>query len=184
MALPVPLWAESESHLYVWTTATNMKDAFELMDAWGFNFVTVLTWVKPTLGLGAYFRNTTEFVLFGVKGRLRTRVHDIGTHFLGARGIHSEKPEAFFELVERASYPAYLDVFARKQRAGWTVWGNGVGTKRPEPKKRPISLRQLNPLVERQASRNHGGASLFLCLAFLPPVYREALKCRVGAKKG
>ena len=56
--------------------------------------------------------------------------------------------------------------------------------KRLEPKTRPISLQQLNPPVERQASRNHGVASLFLCLASLPLVYREALKCRVGAKKG
>jgi N6-adenosine-specific RNA methylase IME4 len=126
LELPVASWADDESHLYLWSTNADLPNAFALMDRWGFKYLTMLTWCKPTLGLGSYFRTTTEHVLFGVRGRLGTRVRDIGTHFTAPKTIHSEKPDRFFELVERASYPPYLDVFARKQRAGWTVWGNGV----------------------------------------------------------
>lgn len=69
LALPVASWAEDRAHLYLWTTNTNLRDAFDLMEAWGFAYVTTLTWVKPSFGLGAYFRTTTEHVLFGVRGR-------------------------------------------------------------------------------------------------------------------
>jgi N6-adenosine-specific RNA methylase IME4 len=126
LALPVGSWAAEMAHLYLWTTNTNVKDAFELMEAWGFKYVTMLTWVKPSFGLGMYFRTSTEHVLFGVKGRLITRVRNIGTHFAAPKTYHSAKPDAFYQMVERASYPGYLDVFARKRRAGWTVWGNGI----------------------------------------------------------
>jgi N6-adenosine-specific RNA methylase IME4 len=126
LKLRVGSWADDEAHLYLWSTNADLPNAFALMDRWGFKYLTMLTWCKPTLGLGSYLRTTTEHVLFGVIGRLGTRVRDIGTHFTAPKTIHSEKPDRFFELVERASYPPYLDVFARKQRAGWTVWGNGV----------------------------------------------------------
>jgi N6-adenosine-specific RNA methylase IME4 len=126
LALPVASWAEDQAHLYLWSTNANLPDAFELMKRWGFQNITTLTWVKPSFGLGSYFRTTTEHVLFGVRGRLLTRVRNLGTHFAAPKTNHSEKPDSFYRIVERASYPPFLDVFARKRRAGWTVWGNGI----------------------------------------------------------
>jgi N6-adenosine-specific RNA methylase IME4 len=126
LALPVVSWADEQAHLYLWSTNADLRDAFELMDAWGFQFKTLLTWVKPTFGLGSYFRTSTEHVLFGVRGRLLTRVRNIGTHFTAPKTYHSAKPDVFYQMVERTSYPPYLDVFARKRRPGWTVWGNGI----------------------------------------------------------
>lgn len=126
LALPVKDWADENAHLYLWTTNLSMGDALELMEAWGFRFVTILTWIKPSLGLGTYFRNTTEHLLFGVRGRLLIRARNLGTHFAAPKSHHSAKPDASYQMVERASYPPYLEVFARRQRPGWTVWGNDV----------------------------------------------------------
>ncbi len=126
LALPVASWADERAHLYLWSTIANLPDAFELMEVWGFKFMTMLTWVKPSFGLGSYFRTSTERVLFGIRGRLLTRARNLGTHFAAPKTYHSEKPDAFYRIVEQASYPAFLDVFARKRRPGWTVWGNGI----------------------------------------------------------
>jgi len=126
LALPVATWADERAHLYLWSTNANLPDAFQLMEAYGFKFMTMLTWVKPSFGLGTYFRTSTEHVLFGVRGRLLTRARNLGTHFTAPKTRHSEKPDIFYRLVERASYPPYLDVFARKRRPGWTVWGSGI----------------------------------------------------------
>jgi N6-adenosine-specific RNA methylase IME4/ParB-like chromosome segregation protein Spo0J len=124
LALPVGEWADDDCHLYLWTTNNFIGRALDLMAAWGFAYKTVLTWVKPRIGLGSYFRSSTEHVLFGARGDLMTRARDIPTHFEAPTGEHSEKPSEFFDLVMRASYPPYLDAFARKQREGWEVWGN------------------------------------------------------------
>jgi N6-adenosine-specific RNA methylase IME4 len=123
---PVGSWAEEEAHLYLWSTNADLPDAFELMERWKFKYITTLTWIKPTFGLGSYFRTTTEHVLFGVRGRLLTRVRNIGTHFTAPKTYHSAKPDLFYQMVEQVSYPPCLDVFARKRRRGWTVWGNGI----------------------------------------------------------
>jgi N6-adenosine-specific RNA methylase IME4 len=88
--------------------------------------MTMITWVKPSFGMGSYFRTSTEHVLFGVRGHLLTRVRNIGTHFTAPKTFHSEKPDYFYKLVERASYPPYVDVFARKKRSGWSAWGNEI----------------------------------------------------------
>ena len=81
LAMPVADWAEDNCHLYLWATNNFITRAGELMAHWGFQHKTVLTWVKPRWGLGSYFRNSTEQLLFGVRGELRTRVHSISTHF-------------------------------------------------------------------------------------------------------
>jgi N6-adenosine-specific RNA methylase IME4 len=123
LTLPVFSWADDPAHLYLWSTNGNLCDAFVLMKAWGFNFKTMITWVKPSFGMGSYFRTSTEHVLFGVRGHLLTRVRNIGTHFTAPKTSHSEKPDYFYELVKRVSYPPYVDVFARKKRSGWSAWG-------------------------------------------------------------
>ena len=124
LSLPVAEWAEENCHLYLWTTNNFLTHAAALVKAWGFAYKTVLTWVKPRIGLGSYFRSSTEHVLFAVRGEMMTRARDIPTHFAAPLGKHSEKPQEFFDLVERASYGPYLEAFARKQRQGWEVWGN------------------------------------------------------------
>ena len=110
-------WANDPCHLYLWTTNNFMTRAVELMAAWGFQHKTVLTWVKPRWGLGSYFRNSTEHCLFGVKGDLSTRVSDIATHFQAPTAEHSAKPDIFYDIVRRASYPPYGEVFQRKARS-------------------------------------------------------------------
>jgi len=126
LALPVADWAEREAHIYVWAPNNCLPEALELMAAWGFSFTTMLTWIKPRFGLGSYFRASTEQCLFGVRGRLMTRARNIPTHFEARAGRHSDKPDKFFRLVERASYPGYLEVFARKRRKNWSAWGAGM----------------------------------------------------------
>ena len=114
------------AHLYLWTTNAFMEEAHRVARAWGFIPRTVLTWRKPQMGMGHYFRNTTEHVVFAVRGSLPIKVKNQRTDFTAPRGRHSEKPEAFFEIVERCSPGPYLELFARKRRPNWTSWGNEV----------------------------------------------------------
>jgi hypothetical protein len=78
LALPVNSWADDPAHLYLWTTNADLPDAFQLMEVWGFKYRTMITWVKPSFGMGSYFRTSTEHVLFGVHGHLLTLVRNIG----------------------------------------------------------------------------------------------------------
>ena len=122
--IPVGIWAANDSHLYLWTTNSHIRLAFDVMEAWGFKYKTMLTWCKNKIGMGTYFRNTTEHVLFGVRGSLGLKRHDIWTHFNAPRHAHSEKPDTFYDIVQSASPGPYLDVFARKQRFGFDTWGD------------------------------------------------------------
>lgn len=123
-ALPVAKIADENCHLYLWVTNRSLPKAFGLLDAWGFRYITCLTWVKPSIGMGNYFRGDTEQVLFGVKGSQMLKRRDVGTHFEAPRGErHSAKPDKFYELVESCSYAPYIDIFGRKGRLGWAVWG-------------------------------------------------------------
>jgi N6-adenosine-specific RNA methylase IME4 len=127
--------AAPDAHLYLWTTAGFLRDAFEVMDAWGFTYKTFLAWVKPQMGMGNYFRVSSELVLFGVKGHLPTQRRDLMNWFEARRSRHSAKPDAFPELVTKASPGPYLELFARcdrerklicyctRCRFGWEVWG-------------------------------------------------------------
>jgi N6-adenosine-specific RNA methylase IME4 len=120
LALPAASWAEDNCHLYLWITNANLPLAIECMAAWGFTHKSVLTWVKPRIGVGAFFRNSTEHVLFGVRGQLMTRSTSIATHFEAPVGEHSEKPEKFYEIVRAASYPPYGEAFQPKTREDFT----------------------------------------------------------------
>lgn len=133
----VPERAAEQAHLYLWTTAGHLPQAFKVMDAWGFEYKTYLVWCKPQIGMGNYFRVSTELVLFGVKGGMRTQARDIRNWFEAKRGKHSAKPIEFHDLVEKASPGPYMELFSRcraadmltgctcsKCRLGWTVWGN------------------------------------------------------------
>lgn len=126
--------SEANSHLYLWTTNAFMVEAHELAQAWGFKVKTICTWVKThhedanrvSMKTGYYFRGATEHFLFCVRGSLPLQT-DTGlpTAYLWPRiGSHSQKPEAFYDLVESASPGPYLELFARRNRLGWDTWGN------------------------------------------------------------
>lgn len=121
--LPVEERAADEAHLYLWTTNGFLREAFEVMEAWGFGYRTTITWVKPQLGMGNYWRSSTEHVLFGIRGGLRTQDKTLRNWFKAPRGRHSQKPDLFLDLVERASPAPRLELFARRQRMGWDTWG-------------------------------------------------------------
>jgi len=125
-ALPVGEWVDDEAHLYLWTTTNFLPRAFSVLEAWGFVYVTNLVWAKPQLGMGNYFRVGHEHVLFGRRGKLRTKSRRLTTVFTADRQRHSAKPELFFDLVEEASEPPYLDMFSRGQarlNGLWDTWG-------------------------------------------------------------
>lgn len=122
--LPIGKIADDNCHIYLWVTNRSLPKAFRLLDAWGFRYITCITWVKPNIGMGNYFRGDTEQVIFGVKGSQQLKRHDVGTHFNAPRGKgHSAKPDEFYSLVESCSYGPYIDIFGRKEREGWSVWG-------------------------------------------------------------
>lgn len=114
--LPIQQWADRDCHLYLWATNSTMPQAFELAAAWGFEQKTILTLVKAQFGLGAYFRNQTEHVIFATRGKLNTRSDSLSTVFYATPTGHSEKPEEFYSLVRRASFPPYGEAFQRKAR--------------------------------------------------------------------
>ena len=125
----VGLWGDTNAHLYLWTTDHFIVPAHRIAKAWGFEVQNILTWVKgkeerPSIGVGFYYRHATEYVLFAVRGSLAVRYHDQPNVFFAPRGTHSEKPAAFYDMVERMSPGPYLDVFARKQRFNFDTFGN------------------------------------------------------------
>lgn len=119
-ALPFLKHTDDEAHLYLWTTNNFLYEALKLGEKWGFSYKTVLTWIKPSFGLGTYFRNSTEHCLFFVKGKLTTKVDDIPTHFEAPKKGHSRKPPRLYEIIEKASHPPYLELFPREaKRKEW-----------------------------------------------------------------
>ncbi len=125
--IPVGEWTQDDAHLYLWTTNAILPEAFPVMKAWGFKYITLLTWNKMgTLGMGFSFRNQTEHVLFGIKGishiEPAKRERNI---FAAPKGRHSEKPDSFYDMVERVSPEPRLEMFARRARlSGWDYWGD------------------------------------------------------------
>lgn len=123
-AMPVEKQVEDNAHIYLWITNRSLYKGFALLEAWGFRYITTLTWCKPHFGMGNYFRGQTEHVLFGVRGSLPLLRRDRGTWFMADRnGQHSAKPAEFYQLVEECSPGPWLEVFARGSRPGWVQWG-------------------------------------------------------------
>lgn len=125
---PVADLAADAAHLYLWTTNAFLRQAFDVVEAWGFEYKTALVWVKPQLGIGNYFRSSHEYVLFGVRGGLHVLDSNQRSWFEVERGRHSQKPDFFYDLVEKVSPGPFLELFARRDlfgpRDGWTHWGN------------------------------------------------------------
>lgn len=145
-AMPVSEHAEDPSHLYLWVPNALLPWGLKVMDAWGFQYKANIVWHKVRKdggpdgrGVGFYFRNVTELLLFGIKGRMRTlkpgrtQVNILKTR----KEEHSRKPLEMYKLIESCSPGPRLELFARERVPGWTQWGNEVDSyveKRPKHK--------------------------------------------------
>lgn len=132
--LPVNEIAADPSHLYMWVPNALLPDGLKVMDAWGFRYVSNIVWHKirkdggsDGRGVGFYFRNVTEILLFGVKGKNartlapgRRQVNMMQTR----KREHSRKPDEQYKLIEDCSWGPRIELFSRGERKGWTVWGN------------------------------------------------------------
>lgn len=133
-ALPVADAAAATAHLYLWVPNALLPEGLEVMKAWGFNYKSNIIWHKirkdggsDGRGVGFYFRNVTEIILFGVRGKNartlapgRTQVNYVGTR----KREHSRKPDEQYPLIESCSPGPYLEMFGRGVRKGWSTWGN------------------------------------------------------------
>lgn len=134
--LPIKDRASTNAHLYLWVPNALLPEGLEVMEAWGFRYVSNIVWAKRRKdggpdgrGVGFYFRNTTELLLFGVKGSLRTlgparsQVNIIESR----KREHSRKPDEQYAIIESCSPGPRLELFARYPRLGWSVWGDESG---------------------------------------------------------
>jgi len=132
-AIPVQSIADNPAHLYLWVPNAMLPQGLEVMRAWGFDYKSNIIWHKVRKdggpdgrGVGFYFRNTTEIILFGIRGKMRTlapgrkQVNIIRSQ----KQEHSRKPDELYEIIEACSPGPYLELFARGTRPGWQGWGN------------------------------------------------------------
>jgi len=126
MKLPIDKLAADDAHVYMWITNRSMPKGFGLLEAWGFRYITLLTWPKPSFGMGNYFRGQTEHVMFGVKGSLMLKRKDASTllpSWKRGPGGHSSKPSEMYAFIESCSPGPCLELFSRTKREGWSAWG-------------------------------------------------------------
>lgn len=131
-AMPIASLADPDGcHLYLWTTNNYLPSALECLNAWGFQYVTTITWFKDRMGLGQYYRGITEHCVFSVtKKRLPYKLTPDGkrcqgvTGFMEPKTAHSVKPERMREMIERVSYAPRVELFARREYPGWDCWGD------------------------------------------------------------
>ena len=155
--LPVPQVAAEQAHLYLWVPNALLAEGLQVMAAWGFTYKTNLIWHKirkdggsDGRGVGFYFRNVTEMILFGVRGKnfrtlapARRQVNYIASR----KREHSRKPDEQYCLIESCSPGPYLELFARNSRKGWASWGNQVASSYLPRAVHDVSARPL-PLEE------------------------------------
>ena len=141
-ALPVAQLADDPAHLYLWVPNALLPEGLQVMAAWGFAYKSNIVWHKirkdggpDGRGVGFYFRNTTELLLFGVRGKNartlapgRRQVNIIKT----MKREHSRKPDEQYTLIESCSPGDYLELFARGSREGWATWGNQADDYTPD----------------------------------------------------
>jgi N6-adenosine-specific RNA methylase IME4 len=128
--LPVIDHAHDEAVLWLWTTNSHMRDAFSVLDAWGFRHRTILTWAKDRMGTGDWLRGQTEHCLMAVRGRPTVKLSNQTTLLHAPMREHSRKPDEFYALVESlcpAPLNGRLELFARETRPGWVAAGAEVG---------------------------------------------------------
>jgi N6-adenosine-specific RNA methylase IME4 len=131
--LPIGHLVSARSHLYLWVPNALLQEGLRVMKAWGFTYKANIVWLKVRKdggpdgrGVGFYFRNVTELLLFGVRGSMRTlRAGRTQVNMLPTRKReHSRKPDEIFKIIEACSPGPYLELFARFRREGWSQWGN------------------------------------------------------------
>lgn len=141
-ALPVSDVCESTAHCYLWVPNALLPEGLEVLKAWGFEYKSNLVWHKirkdggpDGRGVGFYFRNVTELILFGVRGKNartlapgRRQVNFLATQ----KREHSRKPDEAYDIIEACSSGPFLEMFARGSREGWTTWGNQADNYYPE----------------------------------------------------
>lgn len=143
-SLPVAQIAAPKAHLYLWVPNALILEGLEVMERWGFTYKTNLVWYKirkdggpDGRGVGFYFRNVTELILFGIRGSMRTlKPGRTQVNLLSTRKReHSRKPDEIYKLIQQCSPGPHIELFARQRWEGWTPWGNEVdndgGTKHP-----------------------------------------------------
>jgi N6-adenosine-specific RNA methylase IME4 len=136
-ALPVADHVLPQSHLYLWCPNALLLEGLQIMASWGFTYKTNIVWYKVRKdggpdgrGVGFYFRNVTELLLFGTRGKLRTlppgrrQVNIIASR----KQEHSWKPDEAYRIIEACSPGPYLELFARRRRTGWQWWGDQAET--------------------------------------------------------
>lgn len=125
-ALPVSQMVEDKAVLFLWTTNGFLRESFDVIDAWGFEFKSTMVWVKPQMGIGNYVRNAHEFLMIGSRGGMRTDGKSQISWIESRRGKHSKKPQEFRQVIENMAPGPRLELFARETSPGWCVWGNEV----------------------------------------------------------
>jgi len=132
-SLPIAACCAPACHLYLWVPNALLADGLAVMRAWGFVYKTNIVWLKVRKdgepdgrGVGFYFRNVTELVMFGVRGKLRTLAPGRRqTNIIRSRKReHSRKPDELYQVIEACSPGPRLELFARQRRRGWTAWGD------------------------------------------------------------
>ncbi len=117
--------AAPDAHLWLWTTNAFIEEGYDVVRAWGFRPLTLLTWCKQQPGVGHYLRNNTEHCILASRGApLVPADKAMASWYIWPRGAHSVKPEAFLDLVESVSPPPRLEMFSRRARLGWDTWGD------------------------------------------------------------
>jgi len=160
LELPVGKLAAADAHLYLWVPNALIAEGLRVMKRWGFTYKTNLVWLKVRKdggpdgrGVGFYFRNVTELILFGIRGSMRTlgpgrrQVNLVATR----KREHSRKPEEIYDLIERCSPGPYIELFARHPRSGWAQWGNeDVEDRSARPLKNTARERQITLVGEKR----------------------------------
>jgi N6-adenosine-specific RNA methylase IME4 len=141
-SIPVRTVLEETAHLYLWIPNALLSDGLKVMESWGFTYKTNLIWYKirkdggaDRRGVGFYFRNVTEMILFGVKGKNARTLNPGRTQeniLVSRKREHSRKPDEQYKLIESCSREPFLEMFARGNREGWFCWGNQVEDYYPE----------------------------------------------------
>ena len=140
--LPVEAISKERAHLYLWVPNALLAEGMQVMESWGFKYKTNLIWYKirkdggpDRRGVGFYFRNVTEIILFGVRGKnIRTLQPGRSQENIisSRKREHSRKPDEQYDIIESCSWGPYLELFARGPRDGWTTWGNQAAEYTPD----------------------------------------------------
>lgn len=142
ISMPIEEIVSEQAHLYLWTTGTFISEAHLVAEAWGFSPKGIIPWIKMNrnwrdriagsgsmesavrMGMGRYLRWCSEYVLFGVRGKLLPLRNDVRGVVFATQGRHSQKPEEIYDLIERVSPAPRIELFARSFRAGYVCWGD------------------------------------------------------------